>query len=191
VATLARSPSRIVCDAAAIDAALDALAASVIAGDGDLDQTALIGVHTAGVPLARRLQKRIFERTGHRLPLGMIDITLYRDDSLLGLPQPVVGATELPFEVSGSRVVLVDDVLFTGRTTRAALDAIIDFGRPRRIELLVLCERGHRELPIQADHVGVRVDTDLGETVKVELLELGAAEDRVAIYEVSGLGGHP
>ena len=138
----------------------------------------------AGVPLAERLANVVAE-TGEaaRPELGAIDITLYRDDVFEGLPKPEVGSTELPgHSIAGRSIVLVDDVLFTGRTIRAALDALMDYGRPRKVELAVLVDRGHRELPIQPDYVGITVQTRLSESVKVTLSELGAP-DRVALRE--------
>ncbi len=166
-------------DAAAIDRALRRMALEVVERGGGIEGLVLVGIHTGGVPLARRLCGHL----GGEVPVGMIDITLYRDDVFIGLPQPVVGQTEIPADIDGARVVLVDDVLFTGRTTRAALDALMDFGRPRRIELAVLVDRGHRELPIQADYVGFRVQTTRDETVDVRLGELGAPEDAVLLLE--------
>src|SRR5262249_16298227 len=137
----------------------------------------LVGIRTAGVPLAERLQ-RLVEEIGELAPrrpeLGAIDITLYRDDVFEGLPKPEVGSTELPGHTIGGRtVVLVDDVLYPGRTIRAALDALMDYGRPRAVQLAVLVDRGHRELPIQPDYVGVAVQTSRSQSVKVTLSELG------------------
>lgn len=170
---------RTLLDGAAITRALDRMALEIIEQNGGTDGLVLVGIHTAGVPLAKRLQRRI----GDNIPVGMIDITLYRDDVFIGLPQPVVGETELPFEVDGARMVLVDDVLYTGRTVRAALDALMDFGRPKRIQLAVLVDRGHRELPIRADVVGLSVQTTLTETVRVDLVEDGADADSVTLLE--------
>ena len=170
---------REVMDAQAIHRALDRMAMEVVERGQGVEDLALVGIHTGGVPLAHRLQKRLAAH-GDVL-VGMIDITLYRDDVLMGLPQPIVGETELPFEVTGRRLLLVDDVLYTGRTVRAALDALIDFGRPRAIQLAVLVDRGHRELPIHADFVGRPVETTRFESVQVELQELGAPADCVVI----------
>lgn len=141
---------------------------------------ALVGIHTRGVWLARRLAERIAESEGQPVATGEIDITMYRDDwSRIG-EHPLIKATRIPFSVDGRRIVLVDDVLFTGRTVRAALDALIDFGRPSRIELAVLVDRGHRELPIQADYAGKTVETRRSETVTVRLTE-GDGLDEVVI----------
>jgi pyrimidine operon attenuation protein/uracil phosphoribosyltransferase len=143
----------------------------------------LVGIRTAGVPLAERLGRLIGDIEAPPPELGAIDITLYRDDVFQGLPKPEVGSTELPAGgIAGRTVVLVDDVLFTGRTIRAALDALMDYGRPRKVELAVLVDRGHRELPIAAGYVGLSVDTTLSESVKVTLSELGET-DRVVLRE--------
>ena len=132
---------------------------------------ALIGVRTRGIFLAERLQKQIRSIEHKEIPLGALDITLYRDDLEEIGPHPAVRETELPFDVTGQVTVLVDDVLYTGRTIRAALDAVIDFGRPRAIQLAVLIDRGHRELPIKADYVGKNIPTSLDEEVVVKLKE--------------------
>jgi pyrimidine operon attenuation protein/uracil phosphoribosyltransferase len=143
----------------------------------------LVGIRTAGVPLAERLQKLVAEAGGGQPELGAIDITLYRDDVFEGLPKPEVGRTELPgHSIAGRTLVLVDDVLYTGRTIRAALDALMDYGRPKGVQLAVLVDRGHRELPIQPDYVGLTVQTTRKESVKVTLSELGQA-DRVVLRE--------
>jgi len=142
---------------------------------------ALVGIRTGGLHLAERLVGLIESIEGARPPLGAVDITLYRDDVFRGLPRPEIGPTELPFQLDGVTVVLVDDVLYTGRTVRAALDALMDFGRPRAVQLAVLVDRGLRELPIQADYVGLATETAPDESVKVYLREAGAAEDRVAV----------
>jgi pyrimidine operon attenuation protein / uracil phosphoribosyltransferase len=132
---------------------------------------ALVGIQRRGVPLARRLAAAIEEHEAAHLPVGALDITFYRDDLSLVAQQPLVKGTDLPFDLNGATVVLVDDVLYTGRTIRAAMDALIDFGRPRAIRLAVLVDRGHRELPIRADHVGKNVPTSREELVRVHLAE--------------------
>ena len=172
---------REIMDAAAISRSLDRIALEIVEQNSGTDNLALVGIHTGGVPLAHRLQKRIAQSGGGEVKVGMIDITLYRDDAFIGLPQPIVGKTELPFRVTGHRLVLVDDVLYTGRTIRAALDALIDFGRPRCIQLAVLVDRGHREFPIQPDYVGKTVQTDSDESVQVVLQELSTESDRAYI----------
>jgi pyrimidine operon attenuation protein/uracil phosphoribosyltransferase len=171
-------------DAPGIERTIRRMAAQVVELVGGTERLAIVGIHTGGVYLAERLSAAIEQGFGARPAEGMIDITLYRDDTFIGLPQPVVGRTELPFEITGARILLVDDVLFTGRTVRSALDAIVDYGRPKSIHLAVLCDRvGLRELPIQADSVGLAVTTTRDHTVQVELREDGSPEDRVCLYE--------
>ena len=144
---------------------------------------ALIGIRTGGVYLAERIRDKIEQMENVRIPSGIIDITLYRDDFAIGLPRPLVGKTEIPFSLTGKKVVLVDDVLYTGRTVRAAMDALIDFGRPQFIQLAVLVDRGHRELPIQADYVGKKIITSPQEEVNVTFREL-EGQDRVVVQEI-------
>lgn len=140
----------------------------------------LIGIRTGGVFLAERMRNKIAAIEKAKVPLGIIDITLYRDDFATGLPRPLVGKTEIPFPLKDKKVILIDDVLYTGRTVRAAMDALIDFGRPKFIQLAVLIDRGHRELPIQADYVGKKVTTLPEEDVQVYFREAGE-EDRAVI----------
>jgi pyrimidine operon attenuation protein/uracil phosphoribosyltransferase len=145
----------------------------------------LVGIQRRGVPLARRIAGAIAEHEGADLPVGALDITFYRDDLSLVAQQPVVKGTDIPFDLNGRTVVLVDDVLYTGRTIRAAMDALVDFGRPQAIRLAVLVDRGHRELPIRADHVGKNVPTSREEIVHVLLEEIdgedGVTIDRLAV----------
>ncbi len=148
-------------------------------GVGDL---VLIGIRTGGVYLSERIRKKIEEIEKKKVPSGIIDITLYRDDFSMGLPQPVVGKTEIPFSLRDKKVILIDDVLYTGRTVRAAMDALIDFGRPKYIRLAVLIDRGLRELPIQADYVGKRIVTTPAEEVTVLFREKGGP-DHVILQE--------
>ena len=159
------------------------------AGTGDL---ALIGIQRRGVPLARRIAESIKEHEGAVIPVGALDITFYRDDLSLVAQQPVVKGTDLPFDLNGLTVVLVDDVLYTGRTIRAAMDALVDFGRPQAIRLAVLVDRGHRELPIRADHVGKNVPTSREELVRVHLVEVdgedGVDIERLATAAVGAAG---
>lgn len=140
----------------------------------------LIGIQRRGVPLARRIAASILEHEGAVIPVGALDITFYRDDLSMVAQQPVVKGTELPSAIDGRTIVLVDDVLYTGRTIRAAMDALVDFGRPQAIRLAVLVDRGHRELPIRADHVGKNVPTSREEIVRVHLEEIDS-EDAVEI----------
>lgn len=146
-----------------------------------LDDLALVGIRTAGAPIARRLSDALHGMTGVRVPTGALDITLYRDDltrNQVG-PQPVLRRTDIDFSIDERRILLVDDVLYTGRTIRAALDALIDFGRPRAIELVVLVDRGHRELPIEANYVGRTVPTSRAESVRVRLQEVEGRDEVV------------
>jgi len=151
---------------------------------GEPDQYALVGIVTGGQGLAERLADAIFDLDGVRPKVGSVDITLYRDDLYTGLEKPILGETRLPFDLAGLGVVLVDDVLFTGRTVRAALDEIMDYGRPRWVKLAVLVDRGHRELPIAADFVGRTLVTRLSDQVEVRLRAgdqgAGGVEIRVA-----------
>jgi pyrimidine operon attenuation protein/uracil phosphoribosyltransferase len=140
---------------------------------------ALVGVRSRGEYLAERLRRKIGDIEGVEVPLGIIDITLYRDDLDHRAQQPAVKGTEIAFDVDGKRIVLVDDVLFTGRTVRAAMDAIVDFGRPQKIELVAFVDRGHRELPIRADYVGKNIPTSYQERVSVRLVECDGVDEVV------------
>lgn len=142
----------------------------------------IVGIRSRGVPIAERMAKEIEEMEGHPVSSGILDITLYRDDLTTIAPQPVVKPTKLPEPIDDKIVVLVDDVLYTGRTVRSALDALIDFGRPKAVMLAVLIDRGHRELPIHADVIGKTVPTDADEVIKVKLVETDG-EDEVLIME--------
>lgn len=144
------------------------------------DGLVLVGIQRRGVPIARRLAESILEHEHSALPVGALDITFYRDDLSMLAQQPVVKGTDLPFDVTGMTVVLVDDVLYTGRTIRAAMDALMEYGRPQAIRLAVLVDRGHRELPIRADHVGKNVPTSREELVRVRIAEIDD-EDAVDI----------
>ncbi len=152
----------------------------------DPDGLAIVGIHTRGALLARRLHALLTELTGTELPIGDLDISFYRDDVGAKSPsaQPVVHASHIDFDPSEKTVVLVDDVLFTGRTVRAAIDALFDYGRPRRVQLAVLCDRGHRELPIRPDYVGKNLPTAREERVNVRLAEADGA-DEVTISQLS------
>ncbi|GAB4251880.1 MAG: bifunctional pyr operon transcriptional regulator/uracil phosphoribosyltransferase PyrR [Acidobacteriota bacterium] len=159
-----------------MDLALSRIAAEIIEDHPDLSNVVLVGIRRRGIPLAETLRQKIKKLSGKELPLGKLDITFYRDDLTLVDTQPVVEASHLDFDVEGKTVILVDDVLFTGRTTRAALDSILDYGRPERVELVVLVDRGHRELPIQADYVGKYVETDRTELVEVRVRSIDGEE---------------
>ena len=170
-----------VMDADRMSRALTRIAHEILERNRGLDEIALVGIRTRGVPLARRLARSLTEINGADVPTGALDITLYRDDLMrhpVG-PQPVVRRTEIPFSIDDRKILLVDDVLYTGRTIRSALDALIDFGRPRAIQLVVLIDRGHRELPIKADYVGKNLPTSSRQSVQVRLLEIDAADEVV------------
>ena len=165
-----------------LERALSRIAHEIVERNKGAERLALIGIHTRGVPLAERLAARIAQFEAAQVPVGQLDITLYRDDLSEIALQPVVKRTEVPFDVHGLRLVLVDDVLYTGRTARAALDALIDLGRPALIQYAVLVDRGHRELPIRADFVGKNVPTSKQELVKVKLEETDG-ESGVELWE--------
>ena len=169
-------------DAARLGRTLARIAHEIVERHPDLERAALVGVRTRGVPLAKRLARLMGSAQGVAPRVGALDITLYRDDLTTMAPNPVVKGTDIPFSIDGWTVVLVDDVLFTGRTVRAALDELIDFGRPARIELAVLVDRGHRELPVRADYVGKTITTAREENVQVKLQEEDG-EDRVLLLE--------
>lgn len=164
-------------DADGIRRAITRIAHEIVEKNKGTDNVVLIGIRRRGVPLAERIQKKIEEFEGVKLPLGILDITLYRDDLSLIDVQPVVHQTEVPFDVTGKTVILVDDVLYTGRTARAALDATLDLGRAQKIQLAVLIDRGHRELPIRADYVGKNVPTSSREIVSVCIKEVDETEE--------------
>jgi pyrimidine operon attenuation protein / uracil phosphoribosyltransferase len=168
-----------VMDADRMSRALTRIAHEILERNRGLDEVALVGIRTRGVPIARRLGQLLREINGDHVPTGSLDITLYRDDLMRNAvgPQPVVRRTEIPFSIDDRRILLVDDVLYTGRTTRAALDALIDFGRPRAIQLVVMVDRGHRELPIKADYVGKNIPTSLKQSVQVRLQEIDGVDE--------------
>ena len=175
----------VVMDADRISRALTRIAHEIVERNRGLEDIALVGVRSRGVPLARRVGRALQAITGDDVPSGALDITLYRDDLMrhqVG-PQPLVRRTEIPFSIDDRTIVLVDDVLYTGRTTRAALDALIDFGRPKAIQLVVLVDRGHRELPIKADYVGKNIPTSRRESVHVRVLEIDGADEVVVQSE--------
>lgn len=171
-------------DGPSINRALTRIAHEILEKNGGISRLVLVGIRTRGVPLAVRLAERIESIEGSRPPTGSLDITLYRDDLSTISHKPLVHGTDIPFPVNDAVVVLVDDVLFTGRTARAALDAVMDHGRPSCVQLAVLIDRGHRELPIRADYVGKNAPTSRREIVHVRLTETDG-EDRVIISQMA------
>ena len=172
--------------ASEIDRTLVRLAHEVLEKTEDLDRLALVGIRRRGAPLARRLASKIEALGRRKIPVGTLDISLYRDDLSVIADKPVVNTTDLPFAVGGMDVVLVDDVLYTGRTVRAAMDALFDQGRPSRVQLLVLIDRGRRELPIQARYVGRQVPTSGRETIDVRLQETDDTEKVLLVERLDG-----
>lgn len=171
--------SRTVMDERAIDRALTRIAHELVERHKGLDGLALVGIRSRGVHLAERLRQRLAAIESVDVPMGIVDITLYRDDLSRAREQPEVRGTTIGFPLDGCRIVLVDDVLFTGRTVRAALDALTDLGRPRSVQLAVLVDRGHRELPIRADYVGKNLPTSREEIVRVRLVESDGRDEVV------------
>jgi len=175
------SKSAVVMDADRIARTLTRIAHEIVERNKGVDDLALIGVRTRGVHIARRLGRILKEISGDDVPTGALDITLYRDDlsgnSPGDRPQPIVHKTEIDFSIDGKIILLVDDVLYTGRTIRAAFDALIDFGRPRAIQLVCLIDRGHRELPIKADYVGKNIPTAPAQNVQVHLAEIDGRDE--------------
>jgi len=192
-----RAGAREVLDGEAIAKSLSRIAHEIVerseSPDGPgLARVALVGIQTRGAPLASRLRRLVEERSGVELPSGVLDITFHRDDVHVrngGRPpdrHPVVRATSIPFSIEGLTVVLVDDVLYTGRTVRAAIDALLDFGRPARVQLAVLVDRGHRELPIRADYVGKNLPTGRSERIQVELVEVDEVDSVLLVPGAEG-----
>ncbi|MDD5504739.1 MAG: bifunctional pyr operon transcriptional regulator/uracil phosphoribosyltransferase PyrR [Candidatus Omnitrophica bacterium] len=171
-----------VMDAQAVDNALKRMAHEIVERNQDASAIAIVGIRTRGEYLAERLSLALERITGNTLTRGVLDITLYRDDLMISDSQPVVRETDLSFDVSTKHIVLVDDVLYTGRTIRAALDAFIDFGRPKSIQLAILVDRGHRELPIRADYVGKNIPTSATQVVRVKLKEKDGV-DEVCVFD--------
>src|SRR5262245_12052856 len=177
-----RSQERLVMDAGDIARAVTRIAHEILERNKGVQDLALVGIRTGGVHLAHRLVKRIQEIEAAQVPIGELDITLYRDDLSLRKEQPILRKTTVPFDISDKIIVLVDDVLFTGRTIRAAMDGLIDLGRPAEIQLAVLVDRGHRQLPIKANYIGKNLPTARDEKVQV-LLEESGEDDRVVILK--------
>ena len=190
------SSDRVLLDAGALSRTLSRIAHEIIEANPELDEVALVGIHTRGVPLAQRLRRLIEERAGDGPDLGTVDITFYRDDVAVRggeapiHAQPVVRSTALDFPLEGKTVVLVDDVLYTGRTIRAAIEALFDYGRPARVQLAVLADRGHRELPLRPDYVGKNLPTARAERVNVHVEELDGV-DEVTITELADVPAGP
>ncbi len=188
------SSAKTVLDAEAIERALTRIAHEIVEKHPDLTALGLVGIYTRGATLAQRLRDLIEEYTGTRVPTGALDITFYRDDVTLRAeqrahPQPVVKATRLDFPLEGKSVVLVDDVLYTGRTIRAAIDALFGYGRPERVQLAVLADRGHRELPIRPDYVGKNLPTARDERIQVELVEVDEIDQVLLVQKESANHG--
>src|SRR5687767_8131825 len=171
----------VVMDADRIGRTLTRIAHEIVERNKGVEDLALVGVRTRGVPIARRIARALKEINGDDVPTGALDITLYRDDLMRHAvgPQPLVRRTEIPFSIDDRKILLVDDVLYTGRTIRAALDALIDFGRPRAIQLIALVDRGRREPPIQADYVGKNLPTSSKQSVQVRLQEIDGVDEIV------------
>jgi pyrimidine operon attenuation protein / uracil phosphoribosyltransferase len=190
MATPARTrEGKLLLDAEAIERTLSRIAHEIIERNPELDRVALVGIHTRGVPLARRLRRLIAERSETEPAFGAIDITFHRDDVLVRgheaplRAQPLVRDSQLDFPLEGMTCILVDDVLYTGRTIRAAIDALFDFGRPAKVQLAVLADRGHRELPIRPDYVGKNLPTALDERVTVQLVEVDEIDQMLLVKE--------
>jgi len=164
---------QMILDEESISKSISRISYEILEKEKNHSKLAIVGIRTAGEHIAKRIHDRIEEIEGIKVNYGVIDITLYRDDLAHSANQPILKGTDIHFAISGARIVLVDDVLYTGRTVRAALDAIIDFGRPRLVELACLVDRGHRELPIRADYIGKNLPTAKEESVKVKLKEMG------------------
>jgi pyrimidine operon attenuation protein / uracil phosphoribosyltransferase len=173
---------KVVMDKEIIDRCLTRIAYEILEKNKGISDLVLVGIRTGGVYLAERLKNKISIIEGEEIPLGVLDITLYRDDISISKKKPSLGKTKILFSLDDKKVILVDDVLFTGRTIRAAMDALIDFGRPKMIQLAVLIDRGHRELPIRADFVGKNLPSSLWEAVAVKLVEKNGV-DEVIIEE--------
>ena len=177
-----RQQERLVMESGDMTRATTRIAHEILERNKGVKDLALVGIRTGGVHLAHRLARRIQEIEGAAIPIGELDITLYRDDLALRKEQPILRRTSVPFDISGKIIVLVDDVLFTGRTIRAAMDGLIDLGRPAEIQLAVLVDRGHRQLPIKATYIGKNIPTSREENIHV-LLEEAGDDDRVVIVK--------
>jgi len=174
--------SHVLMDEAAINRALIRISHEIVEHNGGLENVAIIGIQKRGVPLATRIRNTLEEIEGVKVPMGILDITFYRDDLSTLSAHPVVHGTDIPFDVNDKKIILIDDVLFTGRTTRAAIENIFDMGRPENIQLAILIDRGHRQLPFRADYVGKNVPTSLSEHIDVEVKEVDG-QDRVLLLK--------
>jgi pyrimidine operon attenuation protein / uracil phosphoribosyltransferase len=192
--TAAHAPAgeRVLLDAEALQRTLHRIAHEIIEANAELDRVALVGIHTSRISLAQRLRRLIEEFSSVEVALGTVDITFYRDDVQVRggeapiHPQPLVRATRLDFPLEGRTCILVDDVLYTGRTIRAAIEALFDYGRPDRVQLAVVADRGHRELPIRPDYVGKNLPTSRGERIQVQLVEVDEVDQVLLIPEEGG-----
>src|SRR5919201_1708709 len=195
MSTAVEAPGKILFDADAIQRTLSRIAHEIIEANPRLETVALVGIHTRGVPLAQRLRRLVEERAGEAPALGAVDITFHRDDVHVRgghaplHTQPLVRSTQLDFPLEGMTAILVDDVLYTGRTIRAAIEALFEYGRPARVQLACLVDRGHRELPIRPDYVGKNLPTSRGERIQVQLVEVDEV-DRVLLVNEPEKGRH-
>ncbi len=178
-----RKKSKIM-DAGSMEKALARIAHEIIESAKETDELVIVGIRTRGAYLSQRIVKKLQELNGTRVAFGILDITLYRDDLTAVASQPVVHSTEIPFDLTGKKVVLVDDVLYTTRTMRAAIDELMDFGRPALVQIAVLIDRGHRELPIRPDYVGKNIPTSQDEVVEVQINEVDGKEQVVVMEKV-------
>lgn len=183
-----KAGKKVILDSKGMERALSRLTHEILEKNRGAEELALVGIWSGGVPLSKFIQEKIRAIEGVEVPAGFVDITLYRDDLSRAGYQPRLKRTEIPFSIDEKKVILVDDVLFTGRTIRAAMDALIDFGRPKNIQLAVLIDRGHRELPIRADYVGRNVPTSRSETVDV-MVQGGREEWKVVLNEAARAKG--
>lgn len=175
----------VIMDAPAVERALRRISFEIIEHNKGVQDVCLVGVKRRGVSIAKKIRQNILAAEGTSVPMGALDITFYRDDLTEKTPDPALNQTEIPFDITGKTVVLCDDVIFTGRTARAAIDALFALGRPKAIRLAILVDRGHRELPIKADYVGKNMPTSLNERVEVTFPEYDGCEIGVALYEIS------
>lgn len=166
----------------ALNSTLDTISDKILSMHPQTEDIVLVGIRSKGLELARRIANKIGKRAGMEIPVGVIDTSLYRDDVNVSANRPVLCKTQIPFQVTGKKIILVDDVLYTGRTIRAALDAIMDMGRPSCIQLAVVCDRGHRELPIHADFIGMQVKTTREESVRI-IFKDNPAQDEVVLLQ--------